>query len=82
MTKKILGYDVSENNNFTLNDFQTMVNNGAEFIVIRSSYGRHSQDSKFLEITKISSSVLIPSKLSVSSSPLQFTLNGLLIMIL
>ena len=49
MTKKIFGYDVSENNNFTLNDFQTMVNNGAEFIVIRSSYGKHSQDSKFLE---------------------------------
>lgn len=49
MTRKAFGYDVYEGNEFTLEDFQTMVNNGAEFVVIRSSYGLHSKDSRFLE---------------------------------
>ena len=49
MSRIVFGYDVSENNTFTIDDFRSMVDNGAEFVVIRSSYGKHSEDSKFKE---------------------------------
>ena len=46
---QILGVDISENNDLCLEDFQAMVNAGVEFVVIRSSYGLHSADSRFKE---------------------------------
>lgn len=49
MSKIVFGYDVSENNTFTIDDFRSMVDNGAEFVVIRASYGKHSEDSRFKE---------------------------------
>jgi lysozyme len=41
------GIDVSENNGTV--DWQAVKDAGIEFAMVRSSYGLHSQDSKFLE---------------------------------
>lgn len=46
---KQLGFDVSEVSGATRADFEDLVNRGAKFVVIRSSYGQHSTDSKFME---------------------------------
>lgn len=44
---KQLGFDVAETCGATYNDFVDMVNRGAKFVVIRSSYGKNSEDSMF-----------------------------------
>lgn len=44
---KQLGFDVAEVCGATFNDFQEMVNRGAKFVAIRSSYGLHSKDEMF-----------------------------------
>ena len=44
---KILGFDISENNTLDLTDFKTMKEEGAEFIIIRSSYGWSYEDEDF-----------------------------------
>lgn len=42
-----LGFDVSEVGGATYADFRHMVDRGAKFVVIRSSYGLYSKDSMF-----------------------------------
>lgn len=44
---KQLGFDVSEVSGATYNDFVEMVNRGAQFVVIRSSYGMNSKDDMY-----------------------------------
>lgn len=41
------GFDVSENNGYV--DFEQAVNEGYEFVIVRSSYGKSGKDENFLD---------------------------------
>ena len=45
----IKGVDVSEHNSMTLEDFQSLVDNGYSFAVIRLGFGSHTMDEDFVK---------------------------------
>lgn len=45
----IKGVDVSEHNSMTLEDFQSLVDNGYSFAVVRLGFGSHTMDEDFVK---------------------------------